>query len=308
MHWQPFKQRATANGLILGAAPFGISFTSVLFAYLIDGVGRRVSFLITGAITLALAWLWRVYATDYPPQHPRVNQAEKDIIGSEYLQETADATEALAVAPARGGWMSLLRNRSLVMLALSYAAVNYFEYLFFFWMDYYFLEILKLDKTESRFYAAIPALAMAFGMPFGGWFCDRLMRSIGYRAARKSVASVGMIVAALMLVCGVKASDPNWVVTWFSLALFACGAVEGPFWTTAFDIGGRRGATAGAIVNTSGNAGGILAPTLTPVVGQAVYRATGNELFGWQCSLLLGSLICFLGVFLWFWINPEDRV
>ena len=62
----------------------------------------------------------------------------------------------------------LLRDRNLLLLTQSYAAVGYFQYLFFYWMHYYFDEVVHMGKTESRFYSGIPSLAMAvLAVPVG---------------------------------------------------------------------------------------------------------------------------------------------
>ena len=79
-------------------------------------------------------------------------------------------------------WYSLLGNRSLVLLTLSYSAVGYFQYLFFYWLEYYFKSILKLDTDTSRLYATIPMLSMAAGMFLGGWVADDLSRRVGVAA------------------------------------------------------------------------------------------------------------------------------
>src|SRR5262249_31697270 len=151
-------------------------------------------------------------------------------------------------------------NRSLALLTLSYSAVGYFEYLFYFWMHHYFDEELKVGEHQSRYYASILYLAMAVGMPLGGWLSDRLQVRCGYRLGRVLVPVAGMIGSAALLLLGVLAKDPVWIVTWFALAMAAVGATEGPFWATAIDLGGRRGGTSAGIFNTGGNAGGILAP------------------------------------------------
>jgi dipeptide/tripeptide permease len=77
------------------------------------------------------------------------------------------------------------------------------------------------------------------------------------------------------------------------------GAVEGPFWATAVELGGRRGGTSAGICNTGGNAGGLIAPVVTPLVG--------NRL-GWHWAIGLASAICLLGVCLWWWIDPRERI
>jgi cyanate permease len=69
-------------------------------------------------------------------------------------------------------------------------------------------------------------------------------------------------------------------------------------WATALDLGGRRGATAAGIFNTGSNAGGVLAPVVTPLVSMAS---------GWTWGIGLGSLVCLAGVSLWLWIDPKTE-
>jgi ACS family glucarate transporter-like MFS transporter len=107
-----------------------------------------------------------------------------------------------------------------------------------------------------------------------------------------------MLVSAVGLLVGLMGTDPVWIVAWFSLALGGIGAAEGPFWTTAIELGGRRGATSGAICNTAGNASGGVAPVLTPWVGKH---------FGWPAAISLGGIFCLIGMVLWLWIDPAER-
>jgi MFS family permease len=174
--------------------------------------------------------------------------------------------------------------------------VNYFEYLFFYWMLYYFGSVLGLGSDTSRLYSTIVALAMAVGMLSGGFITDRLERILGHRRGRAAVPIMGMTTGAVMLGVGVMARDPIWVVLWFSLALGSVTAAEAAFWTTAIELGGRKGTTAAGILNTGGNVGGMAAPVMTPWVG---------TVFGWQWALALGALIAVLGALQWKWIVPE---
>ena len=93
--------------------------------------------------------------------------------------------------------------------------------------------------------------------------------------------------------------SPGWIAFWFALALASVGATEGPMWATALELGGRRGATAAGIFNTGGNAGGVLAPIVTPFVSKA---------YGWPWGIGLGSLVCVAGTCLWLWIDLEEPV
>jgi MFS family permease len=74
------------------------------------------------------------------------------------------------------------------LLTLSYAAIGYFQYLFFYWMHHYFVRVLLLGEMQSRFFAGLTIFAMAITMPLGGWLSARLEAKRGWRAGRVWVA------------------------------------------------------------------------------------------------------------------------
>jgi MFS family permease len=294
--WLPYPQRALANGMVTCAAPVGIAFTFVGFGALMDWVDWPWAFAITGGVTALLALAWTAWATDTPAQHPAVNTGELRLIEQDEPAWTK-RSGAEPVKPA-GAWTVLFRNRSLMLLTVSYGAVNYFEYLFTFWMHHYFDDVLNLGKVESRNYAGVVNLTEAAGMVLGGWLSDRLLRRHGYRRGRAIVPVFGMIASAAFLGVGLYATQPGWIVFWFSLATCAIGMCEGPFWATAIDVGGSRGGTSAGLCNTGGNVGGLVAPIVTPWVGTH---------FGWQWGIGLGSFVCLFGAALWWWIDPAER-
>jgi MFS family permease len=277
--WVPTDWRSRTNGLVNGSALLGIAATPMGFGALIDRFGWPVAFFIAAGFTAFLALVWTTFAAEGP--------------GRRIVPPVSGAP----TSPAES-WRTLLGRRSLVLLTLSYAAVGYFQYLFFYWMTYYFQTVLHLPEEKSRFYAAIPPLAMAAGMPLGGWFSDRLERAIKTPRSRGIVPMAGMTAGALLLILGAFAGEPAWIVFWFALALGAVGASEGPFWATAVELGGRRGGSSAAFFNTGGNAGGMLAPIVTPLIGRH---------FGWGYAVAVGGVVCLAGVVLWFWIDPAER-
>jgi MFS family permease len=294
--WLPFRQRGWANGLVQGSALLGIASTPIVVGTLIEWFDWPQTFLILAVGTGLLTIVWALYATDRPERHPAVNPAECDLIAVDRTPGPPATAETVAEV---GGWVRLLLNRSLICLTVAYAAVGYFEYLFFFWMDYYFKDQLNLPDEQRRVYAGIPFLAMAVGMASGGWLTDRFVRVYGYRTGRAIVPVAGMLTGAVFLLLGIAVKQPEGIVACFAIALASVGAVEAPTWTTAVELGGRRGGMAAGICNTGGNAGGLVAPIVTPLVGTR---------FGWPMAIALGSAVCLLGVVLWKWIDPRERV
>lgn len=275
--------RSLVNGLVTGAALVGIAATPPAFGALIGWFDWPAAFLVTAVVTVGVALFWSLAAADPPP-------------GTTGAPARAVGGTGPGPSPAGSpSWWGLLADRSLILLTLSYAAVGYFQYLFFYWMNFYFKTQLGLPDATSRAYAAVPPLAMAVGMPLGGWLSDRLERASGARRARKIVPMAGMSAGAVLLALGVVAREPAWIAAWFALALGAVGTAEGPFWATATALGGRRRGSSAALFNTGGNAGGMLAPVVTPWVG---------EHYGWGPAVALGGLVCLAGVALWLGIDP----
>jgi MFS family permease len=79
----------------------------------------------------------------------------------------------------------------------------------------------------------------------------------------------------------------------------AVGMSEGSYWTASVRIGGRRGATAAGILNTGGNAGGLPAPVLMPLIGTSV---------SWRAALGVAAVVCVAGAALWLPVDPSDRL
>jgi MFS family permease len=282
----PLNRRSGANGLVTGAALLGIASTYIVFGRLIDWFDWPGAFLVAASATAVLGWLWARYGAAAPSPSDASHSA------STALREPSST--------ASGSFLA--RHKNLILLTLSYAAVGYFQYLFFYWMHYYFESVLELGADESRRYATAPPLAMALGMPLGGWLSDRIQSLFGWRAARAGLVLVAMTASAILLWIGVRATEPAWIVTWLSLALGVLGMAEGPFWVTAVEVGGRRGGLSAAVFNTGGNAGGILAPVVTPWVSDSLG-------YGWQSGISLGSVVCLLGAACWIWIDSggNDR-
>jgi sugar phosphate permease len=288
-NWFPQQQRALANGLITGAALLAYAAVHPLFGALIDRFDWPMAFLISGGCTAALALIWFASSSDRP-------RLESEVPPSGSRRSPA-ATHSTSV-PVSESVGRLLRDRNLLLLTLSYATVGYFQYLFFYWMHYYFNEVVHMGKTESRNYSGIPTLAMAVCMPLGGWLTDKAQKRLGQTAGRTLVPRLGMTASAVLLLVGIFATQPFWIVLWFTLSLGILGLCEGAFWTTAVELGGTRGGTAAAIMNTGGNGIGLLAPMLTPWVGAKL---------GWAWGIGLGAFVALAGAVCWFWIEPGQR-
>jgi MFS transporter, ACS family, D-galactonate transporter len=280
-NWVPHKGVALANGLVTFAACVGMASTYIVFGMLIDRFGWPQAFLITSGLTLLVALVWSLASANHPPE-----------------AATVASTDASVLSPFAepGRFTRLLGNRSLICLTLSYGAVGYFQYLFFYWAQYYFEKVLEYPQDVSRQNSSLLTLAMGAGMILGGWLSDRAMARWGARRGLAMVPVLGLLLAAPATIVGVFTSSPAVILVSFAIAMAAVGSCEGSYWTASVRIGGGQGGTAAAILNTGGNAVGMLAPSVTPAI--AFY-------LGWQAPLMLASLVCVAGAVLWWGVAAD---
>jgi MFS family permease len=270
-NWIPPHGVSLANGLIGIAACTGIALTYLVFGALIDRFGWPQAFLICSGVTLLVAGLWTVTASDYPPVRPGHIPVDVGPTG-----ET--------------GRRGPLLDIPLLYLTLSYATVNYFQYLFFYWAQYYFEKVLALSKEAGRRDTTLLSVAMGTGMMVGGWLSDRATAYLGPRRGLALVPVCGLLLGAAVTALGAYSTDPALVRACFITAMAAVGTAEAAYWVAAVRLGGARGGTAAGILNTGGNVGGLLAPIVTPWVGL---------FFGWQAGPGLASIACIVGAALW---------
>lgn len=285
--WTPLRERSTANGIVTAGALVGIALTYPAFGWLMDQVGWPAAFAIAGTTLMVFAMLWYVLAADSPAAHRWSNDAERERVAE---GGTAPARTHATFRDVLG----LFRNRSLVLLTLSYGALSYVQYLFFYWVEYYFGKVLHLSDSESRQAAFTVTMAMAVGMACGGWVSDLMCRRLGFRWGARSIAIAGMVLSAGFSLLGVSVSDTQTITWCFALAMGSLGLCEGIFWTMAPALEPRNGGLASAVLNTGGNGIGLLAPILTPLMGKA---------YGWNSAVLVACMICGVGGLLWLGIT-----
>jgi MFS family permease len=208
--------------------------------------------------------------------------------GSE--QRQAERPNDEAIKP----W-SLMRQSNLWLIALSYAAYGYFQYLFFYWMGYYFKEVLHVPEVEARWTTFWILLAQGAGMAIGGWSTDSVCRALGTANGRRVIVMTGMGLGALFGLLAVNLTEQRQVAICLAVSMAALGLCEGVFWTTATEISARGKGFSAAFMNTGGNLGGLVSPVLTPLLAQSL---------GWPGAITVACAVAGLGGSLWLLISP----
>ena len=275
--WIPPTERGSVQAFVLTGAAVGSAISPIVFSRMIAGLGWRSSFWIAAAVTGLLTSAWFLFARDRPPGE---SAPRPPVAGFRHL-------------------LALSTNRNLLLLTLGYFMVNYFEYIFFYWMYYYFGQVRHWGAGQSAVATTIMFVTMAVAMPLGGWISDRMIPRYGARFARRSVAMSGMALSAVLLYLGASGFGVVATVALLSLALGLVTCVEGPYWATAIDLSAANAGAATGFLNSVGNLGGTFGPIVTPLIASR---------FGWSGGLYFASAAILLGMLTWLFVDPEQKI
>jgi ACS family glucarate transporter-like MFS transporter len=268
----PAGNRALVQGWIAAGAGIGGALSPFLFPLIIARRGWRFAFAATGAATLVVALSWFL-----------VTRTEATVSG--LTQERSRP---------KTSWKSLLSNRQLILITLSYLLTCYFEYIFFYWTYYYLGEIRHASASQSAIFTSILFLAWTILAPVGGRVSDALSTRHGWQA-RRLTPILGLVLSAAVTVLGIELTNLTASALMLALALGFAAATDASFWAAAIEVGGRQSGAAGGILNTGGNLGGLIAPVLTPWIAAR---------YGWSGGLYFGCFIVLVGASLWLVISP----
>jgi MFS family permease len=280
----PSYARGFANGLVTFSACVGIASCYYLMGTLIDAFDWPIAFLISSGLTLLVALNWA----------SRTRRAAAP----------ADC-EGLGRAPGAdfAALVRVVRQKSVILITLSYAAYGYFQYLFFYWIEYYFETIQHQEVAVARTYSTMITLAMGAGMISGGWLVDRVPRRFSPWMRRALVPVLGMVASGAVFELGVLAPSARLTLCAFVISAGLLGACEAAFWMTVVELGGAMGGTAAGLMNTGGNAGGTLSPYLTPYFSELFTSRYGAD-SGWRLGLAIAGIVVAAGAALWWAVEP----
>jgi ACS family glucarate transporter-like MFS transporter len=273
--WVPPSQQGSANGLVLAAIGLGSALAPPLLTFTMIRWGWRVALLVS-VIPAAAATL--VWAGMREPE--AVNRPEP-------------ARSSLPVSPA-----SRLRSRSFALLTASYMLQGYVGYIFVFWFYLYLVQERGFTLLEGALLSSLPWILSIVSIPFGGWLSDRL---VGGRAGlvwgRRIVPLVGLVTAGVLLFLGAATLNPYLAAVYLAGSTAAVLSVEGPFWATMISMGRERSGTAGGIMNTGSNVGGLISPALTPVLAASI---------GWENALHIAAAMSVVAGLLWMGVRAQS--
>jgi ACS family hexuronate transporter-like MFS transporter len=290
-------ERGFASGLQTGGLGLGGTLTPVFIAWSTIHYGWRVSFYLCSFFALVCVTIWLWYATDWPEQHPAVNEAE---LRSIHPQAATRSGQRMEMTNAkRIPWFKMLSSPSVWGLLLAYGCQGYAFYVYYNWFYFYSVKVRGLQLMEAALWTSLPFLAMAAFSPLGGWFSDRVGKRLGRRKGRLYAVLVGMTFSAVLLFAG-----SHLRVTEIALPVIALAAgfnyfATSNFWASCIDLAPDFSASLSALMNTVGHIGGAISSTVTAAI--AVHQ-------GWSRALDIAALITLCSGLLFLAVNASRSI
>ena len=283
--WTALRERGFASGLQVCGLGLGGTMTPVFIAWTMIHWGWRTSFAVCAILAFLVVAVWNFYATDWPEQHPGVNDQELQIIRP---ASSEGGERSRPSAAARVPWFKMFTSISVWGLILGYGFQGYAFYVYYNWFYFYAVKMRGLGIMQAAVWTSAPFLAMAVLSPVGGWFSDRLTRVTGRRRARHIAVWLGMGLAALLLYCGNHLSVTALALPMIALAAGFTMFGAANFWAACIDLAPGYSASLSALMNTVGSLGGVVSSTVTasiavhagwkPALDVAVWVTLGSGL------------------------------
>jgi len=280
------------QGLQSMGADLGASVAPRLITWLISIFSwqRALAWTALPAVALIAGWAW--YGRDTPAEHPAVTPAE-------LAELDAPGEVRITRAISWSGVWALLKNRDVLLLTLSYLGMNYAFYLLSNWCFLYLIQERHFTDIESGWLAGAPPLAAAIGAGLGGKLGSYFGTRYGVRAGLRIVPLAALPAAALMQYAAVYAPNGYVAVAALALCFAAVELTEGPYWAAIMHVAREDSMSAGGLLNTGGNLGGVIA---TPLIAYFSGR------HAWNSAFLLGAVFAVASGALWLLIDPTRRV
>jgi sugar phosphate permease len=291
--WILPSERGFAQGITHAGSRLGAAITPPLVVYLTAAYGWRTPFLVFGTVGVVWAALWFWYYRDTPAEHPSVNAAERDLIHSSMGGARSKTSRHVP-------WRAILSNSTLWTLALMYFCYGYCINVYLVWFPTYLNSHRGYSLKQMGFYASLPLIAGVGGDLLGGSLSDLWARRTGnLTMARRGVAMVGFLLAATAILPATLTGDPFASVLYTCVAVFALELTVGVSWAIPLDIGGDYAGSVSAVMNTCGNIGGAISPTLLAYLVRS---------YGWDVPFMFAAVLCVIAAILFLKIDATRRI
>jgi ACS family tartrate transporter-like MFS transporter len=287
-YWFPASERAkavaqfmTANA-IAGVIGGPISGALLLMGGMYGLRGWQWLFLLEGIPSIMLGVVVLIYLTDRPEQADWLTDEQRSWLVARMQQDRAE--RATGGTGHHASVTAALTNPIVWLFALLYFSIVVCFYGVTFFLPSILKQLSGFSDFQTGLIAAIPYVVAAISMVLVGMSSDRTGERHWHVAAASIVGAIGLVLSSMV-------TNPYVALVTLSITAAGIWGTLGPFWAmpTAY-LSGTAAAGGIALINSIGNLGGFLGPSL---VGAIVQR-TGNysvALFTIAVSLVVACVV-----------------
>lgn len=279
--WLPPNERVRAQGILWMSARWGGAFTPLIVTPILLWVGWREAFVIFGSIGLIWAVLFYRWFRDNPMDHPKLNQAERDL-----LRSSAKNASGHGDVP----WLIILTSGRVWMLCWQYFALSYGWYFYITWLPTYLREGRHLTITSTTLLSILPLFVGGIANPVGVF----LLRGDGKRRRIVACSGFGGACACLLLSTGV--SNPVLAMLTIAMASFCNDLVMPCAWGAAMDLGAQYAGTVSGTMNSIGNLAGVALPVAIPYI----LKWANHD---WNVTFYVSAAVYATGILSWMFLD-----
>ncbi len=285
--WLPRGRWAVAQGIHTFGCQVGAAIAPPVLVVLIAQLHWQPALIWVSLPPLALVALWFWYGRDTPNEHRSVTSGELAELDST-PQSQPDGNISL------GRVAAILRNRSILILTVSYVLMNYVFYLLATWSFLYLIQERHFTVLEGGLLASLPPMGAALGAFVGGVVTDTMSLRFGATWGFRLMPLIALPSAGALLLVATYSSNAYVAVIALTGAYLAVELNEASYWAGTMRIGQGDSMAATGVLNTGGNAGGWIGiPIVAYLSGHGHWRAAFAIGFGCALAAALG----------WLWVD-----
>ncbi len=246
------RHRGLASAIYSEGAKIGPAIGAPLAAWLIFQFGWRTMFVVVGFFSL----MWLLFWLKAAPTHQETTSGQ---------HRGYDRTE----------WSALLKRREVWGIILGYFGYLYVFFVYVTWLPGYLILTHNFSILRAGWFSSVPFIVQFLLGLLSGWVADLFIHR-GYSATlvRKLAIGLGLLIG-LAIVPAAFVDSGEVAAALFTISLAGLGiAVPNMLAVPSSLAPEGRGGVIGALQNTGGNLGGVLAPVITGVLYGAEHNFT----------------------------------
>jgi MFS transporter, ACS family, tartrate transporter len=258
-YWVPARERARAGALFMTAAPVAVLVGAPLSEALLslDGVGGLSGwqwlFIVEGIPAVILGFVALKFLTDRPEQAEWLPPHQRAWLVREMECEHAARVER----HEHGSEIRALLNGRVALICFIFFLNTVVTYGVFLWLPRILQEVSGVRGLRLSAITAVPFIVALIAMVLIGRHSDRTGERKFHVAGCALTGAVGLILAATF------PKSLGMVVLSFTIAQLGQRSVQGVFWAIPpIFLGGTAAAAGIALINSIGNLGGFVGPTI----------------------------------------------